>query len=473
MTPPRVLRSLGIVDYRRFLSGLVVTNLGIWIQRTAQDWLVLTELTDHDATALGACIGLQFLPQLVLVGLTGYAADRLDRRRLLLATQTAMLAIGSALALLTVTGLIRLWMVMVLALLLGLAGAFDTPARLTFGPRLVPSSHLPNAVSLASASHNAARLIGPGLAGLLLAALGTGWVLAIGALGPLATIAALRGLRRFPVHPEERAAVRGLGAGFRYVLQRSDLVVLLTVMFVFGTLCFNFPVFTSTMATIEFRSGPEVFGVLSSVVAIGSLTGTLVTAASQRPRLRAIVIAAALFAVASSAAALMPTVIGFAVSLVVMGFSALTIMTTANAYFQLTTPFVYNGRVLSIYLAVFIGSTPLGALTTGWVADTLGPRWALGLAALGGAVVALVLATWRATQILRERRRRAVSHASTPKSPAFLGDPDDGDTAPDELALDIVAETIVGDDVIERLEIRDLEDADMSVLRRVDDEHLP
>src|SRR5665213_2682917 len=225
-------RSLRNPNYRIWAAGALVSNVGSWMQRTAQDWIVLTELTNHNATSVGIVMGLQFGPQILLLPLTGYAADHLNRRKLLFCTQAAMGLLALGLGLLVVTGLVRLWHVYVFAFLLGCAAAFDSPARQTFVAELVEERDLPNAVGLNSTSFNAARMIGPALAGLLISAIGSGWVFLINAVSFIAVLCSLGLLRADRMRPGIRA-VHARGSfveGFRYVLRRPDLKVVLFML---------------------------------------------------------------------------------------------------------------------------------------------------------------------------------------------------------------------------------------------------
>lgn len=403
-------RSFAIANYRLWFAGAVVSNVGTWMQRIGQDWLVLTELTDDDATAVGVTMALQFGPQLLLLPLTGLVADRMDRRRLLMLTQISMAALAVGMAAVTLTGVVTLWMVFAFALALGVAAAFDAPARQAFVSDLVPASHLSNAVALNSASFNGARLVGPAVAGVLVALAGAGWVFLINAVtfGAVIVSLALLKVRDFTKRnkvPRERGQ---LLSGFRYVRRRSDIVLVLTMVAILGTLGFNFPIFISAMARIEFGEGAGEFGVLSSVVALGSVAGALLSARRERARLRTVTLASAGFGASMLAAALMPNPLTFGVVLVLVGFSGLTAMATANGYVQTTTAPAMRGRVMGLYLAVFLGGTPIGAPLTGWVADAFGPRWSLGIGAASGLIAAGVAAVyWVRTREVRLRWNRA------------------------------------------------------------------
>ncbi|HEY2604893.1 MAG TPA: MFS transporter [Paraburkholderia sp.] len=404
-------RSLRNFNYRVWASGAIVSNVGTWMQRTAQDWLVLTELTRHNATAVGIVMSLQFGPQMLLLPLTGYAADHFDRRKLLFATQAAMGSLALALGLLTVTGLVQLWQVYVFAGLLGCVTAFDSPARQTFVSDLVGEHDLANAVGLNSTSFNAARMIGPAVAGLLIASVGTGWVFLINALSFVAVLGSLRMLRLGELHQKPRA-IRQRGSfveGFKYVWTRPDLKAALLMLFLIGTFGLNFPIFISTMSVTAFHAGASQYGVLSSTMAIGSVTGALLAARRARPRMALLLGAAAIFGVGCALAAVMPNYLLFGMMLVVIGVCTQTFTTSTNSLVQLSTEPAMRGRVIAILLAIALGGTPLGAPVVGWVADRFGPRWALGVGAASGFAAALVgllyLMKYRQLRVYVEGRR--------------------------------------------------------------------
>ena len=389
-------RSLSLFNYRLWFAGATVSNIGTWMQRTAQDWVVLTGLTHNDAGAVGVTMALQFGPQLVLVPVTGLVADRMDPRRLLMITQAAMGALGVGLGILTVTGVLQLWMMFLFALGLGIASAFDAPVRQTFVGSLVPPNMLSNAVGLNATSFNVARLIGPAVAGLLTAAVGAGWVFLINAITFAATMAAVAKLRTSEITPRKAVPKRRgqIRAGFRYLRGRSDLMVIFLMVFLMGTLGLNFPIFASTMASTVFHQGAGEFGILSSALAVGSVIGALMAARRERPRIRNIVLAAAGFGFSLIAAALMPSYLTFGLVLPLVGISSITMLNNANAYVQTTTPLELRGRVMSLYIAVMMGGTPIGAPLVGWVSNSFGPRWGLIVGASGGIVAAVIALIW-------------------------------------------------------------------------------
>jgi MFS family permease len=385
-------RSLGIRNYRLWAGGALISNIGTWMQRVAQDWLVLTGLTHHNATAVGVVMGLQFGPQVLLLPLTGFAADHMDRRKLLLATQATMGLLAIGLGLLTVTHVVRLWEVYVFAGLLGCAAAFDAPARQTFVSELVDEAHLSNAISLNSTSFNSGRMIGPAIAGLLIAAVGSGWVFLINGLSFIAVLVSLSLLRIDELYVNERAsrARGGLVDGFRYVWSRPDLKAVMFMIFLVGTFGLNFPIFISTMSVTAFHAGASEYGLLSSTMAIGSVCGALLAARREKPRLSLLLIGAAVFGVGCSLAAVMPNYWLFGTVLVVIGVAAQTFTTSTNSLVQLSTEPAMRGRVMAILLAIAMGTTPIGAPIVGWTADHFGPRWALGIGAAAGFAALIV-----------------------------------------------------------------------------------
>jgi MFS family permease len=404
-------RSLHGFNYRVWAGGAIVSNVGTWMQRTAQDWLVLTQLTHKNATAVGVVMALQFAPQILLLPMTGFAADHLDRRKLLLGTQAAMGALALGLGILTVGGLVQLWHVYVFAFLLGCVAAFDAPARQTFVSDLVVEADLSNAVALNSTSFNLARMIGPAVAGILIATVGTGWVFLINAASFAAVLCSLSLLRPGELHLKDRALrTRGsLAEGFRYVWKRPDIKAVLLMLFLIGTFGLNFPIFISTMSVTVFHAGARQYGLLTSIMAIGSVSGALLSARRAKPRIALLFVGAATFGFGLALAAIMPNYALFGVALIIIGASAQTFTTTANGAVQLSIEPVMRGRVMAIFLAIALGGTPIGAPIVGWVADTFGPRWALGVGAAGGFGAAIVgicyLAKYRGLRVRIEARR--------------------------------------------------------------------
>jgi MFS family permease len=401
-------RALAHRNYRLYWSGGLVSNVGTWMQRVAQDWLVL-QLSGNSGTALGITTGLQFLPILLLSPYAGAVADRLPKRKLLQLCQLMMAAPAVLLGLLAVTGVAEQWHVYVMALLFGMATAFEAPARQAFVGELVGSDDLSNAVGLNSASFNAGRIIGPGVAGLMIAALGsgvqaTGFVILINALSYGAVLLALRRMTDDDVElAAPRARRKGMvREGLAYVLSRGDLVLVVGVMAFVGTFGLNFQLTSALMATHVYDKGAGEYGILGSTMAIGSIVGALLSARREQPRLRLVVFAALAFGVAEIVIALMPTYLTFVAITPLIGITAMTTITSANTFVQTTVPPALRGRVMALYLMVFMGGTPLGSPLIGWVGETFGARWALiggGLASIAGTLLCVAL-------YLRARRAR-------------------------------------------------------------------
>lgn len=427
-------RSLRVHNYLLWFLGALTSNIGTWMQRTAQDWIVLTELSDHDAAAVGITMALQLGPVLVLMPWAGLIADRVNVRRMLMVTQAAMGTLALGLGIIVVTGVAQLWHVYLFALLLGVVSAIDAPIRQTFVAELVETKDLTNAVSLNSVSFNAARLLGPAVAGVLTAVVGAGWVFVINAGTFIATIIALVAIRVSELRAQPRAPrARGqIMAGFRYVRKKPAIIVILIMVGIVGTFGMNFAIYTSTMATIVFHKGAAEFGMLSSVMAVGSITGALVSARQERPRMRTIFVASALFGVASAISAIMPSFESFAVSLTLIGFAALMFMTTANSMVQTTVKPSMRGRVMALYMAIFVGGTPIGAPFVGWVVNQFGPRWGLGVAAISGILAAAVCLYW----LMRYKQVRVRYSRSWPQlSLGYAANPNVHALATQEIAI--------------------------------------
>ncbi|MFE9256783.1 MFS transporter [Streptomyces sp. NPDC006879] len=378
--------SLRIRNYRLFALGQAVSNTGTWMQRIAQDWLVLS-LTGS-ASAVGITIALQFLPMLLLGLYGGVLADRLPKRRLLLATQSAMGLTGLALAVLTLSGHVQVWHVYLIAFLLGLVTVVDNPARQSFVSEMVGKEQLANAVSLNSANFQSARLIGPAVAGVLITAVGSGYAFLLNGLSFAAPILSLVLMRARELHPVERAP-RGKGQlreGLRYVASRPELIWPIVLVGFIGTFGFNFPIWLSAFTDELFHGEAGTYGLLNTLIAAGSLAGALLAARRGTSRLRLLVGAALLFGALLTVTAFAPGFWLFAVLLVPIGMFGLTVNVTANSSVQMATDPEMRGRVMALFMMVFTGGTPLGAPLVGWITDVHGARIAM---AAGGIVSAL------------------------------------------------------------------------------------
>jgi MFS family permease len=387
-----IFLSLRSFNFRLWTAGALVSNIGTGMQRVAQDWLVLTQLTHHDASALGIVTGLQFAPQLLLLPWTGSAADRLNQRKLLMFTQAAMGALALALGVLTITGVVRLWHVYVFALLFGSAAALDAPVRQTFVAEMVGDEDLPNAVALNSTSFNAAQMIGPAAAGLLIAGIGMGWAFLLNGLSFVAVLLSMKFFRISELRTSARAhrSASGFREGLRYAWGKPELRVILIMLFLIGTFGFNFPIFISTMAVNVFHSDARAFGLLSSIMAVGTLAGALFAAGRRRPGLSSLLAGAGVFGAGCTLGALAPGYWWFAASLAVSGAAVLTFANATNSMMQLSTEPTMRGRVMALRVGIGLGGMTIGAPIVGWVANRFGPRWALGIGAAASFAAALV-----------------------------------------------------------------------------------
>ncbi|MGW3458806.1 MFS transporter [Streptomyces olivaceoviridis] len=377
--------SLKIRNYRLFFIGQVVSNTGTWMQRIAQDWLVLS-LTGSSA-AVGITTALQFLPMLLFGLYGGVLVDRLPKRPALLVTQTAMALTGLVLAALTLSGHVQVWHVYVAAFAVGLATVVDNPARQSFVSEMVGPEQLQNAVSLNSANFQSARLVGPAVAGLMITGVGTGWAFLANGLSFAAPIAGLLLMRARELHVVERAP-RGKGQlreGLRYVAKRPELIWPIVLVGFIGTFGFNFPVWLSAYADHVFDAGAGAYSLFNTLMAVGSLVGALLAARRGTARLRVLIAAALAFGTLETVAAVAPSYWLFALLMVPIGVFGLTVNVTANTAVQMGTDPAMRGRVMALFMMVFMGGTPLGAPVVGWITDTYGAR--IGFAA-GGVVSA-------------------------------------------------------------------------------------
>jgi len=392
--------SLRVRNYRLFASGQVVSLTGTWMQRVAQDWLVLNLASPGQrGIAIGLTTGLQFAPVLLFGLYGGVIADRYNKRRVLILTQIASGLLALALGLLDLSGAAQLWHVYVLAFALGIATSIDSPVRQAFVTELVGPSLLPNAVGLNSATFNTARVLGPATAGLLIAAAGTAWVFLINAasfLGVLAGLGLMRDSELFVGKPigRRKGAVR---EGLAYVRKRPELVAITALVGVVGTLGFNFQLTSALLIKNTFHHGAGSYGIISAVYAFGALLGALVAARrGQAARRRLVFIAAASYGVIEIFAGLMPTYWSFFAILIPFGFATLTFSTAANTTVQLAAAPAMRGRVMALYLIVFMGGTPIGSPLIGWIAQVAGPRWSLITGGVASALAAVLAALYLA-----------------------------------------------------------------------------
>ena len=397
----RAFRALENFNFRLWTAGGLVSNIGTWMQRVAQDWIVLTQLTHHDATAVGIVTGLQFAPQLLLLPWSGLAADRFNQRKLLMLTQASMGVLATALGILTISGYVRLWHVYVFAFVFGAAAALDAPVRQTFVGEMVGDKHLPNAVALNSTSFFVGQMIGPAVAGLVIAKTGTGWAFLLNGLSFGAVLLSMYLLRVQELRPNARASRRpgGFIEGLRYVWARPDLRSILVMLFLIGTFAMNFPIFVSTMAVNVFHADARGFGLLSSIMAIGTLSGALLAAGRDKPKFGTLFLGSGVLGIGCALAAFSPGYWWFSAALAVIGVAALTFTNGTNSMMQLSTKPTMRGRVMAIRVGVGLGGAAIGAPIVGWVANQFGPRWSLGIGAVSAFLAALVAALMMAKPV--------------------------------------------------------------------------
>ncbi|HJQ06497.1 MAG TPA: MFS transporter [Nocardioides sp.] len=403
-------------NYRLYLAGSIVSNTGTWMQRVAQDWLVLS-LPGNGGTELGITTGLQFLPILLLSPYAGVVADRFPKRRLLQLTQATMALAALALGATAAAGAAQTWLVYLLAFALGLGAAFDAPARQAFVSEMVGPEDVTNAVGLNSASFNTARIIGPALAGLLIGALGggaraTGWVILLNAVSFLAVIVQLQRMdpRALTGRPANRPAKGMLREGVSYLRGQPKLLMVLVIVFFAGTFGMNFQMTSALMATQVFGKGAGEYGLLASALAVGSLSGALLAAGRRRIRLRLIVGAALAFGVSEIVAGLLPTYPVFALWCPLIGLSTITLLNSANATMQVEADPAVRGRVMALYFTVLAGGTPIGSPVIGSIGAHFGARWTLlvgGVLVIAGVGLALLVRRYAEARIARLAERAA------------------------------------------------------------------
>ncbi|HSR27897.1 MAG TPA: MFS transporter [Actinomycetes bacterium] len=395
-------------NFRLFLFGHLVSSTGTWMQQVGQDWLVL-RLTDAPLP-LGITLALQFSPMLVLGAWAGLIADRVDKRRLLLATQASMAVLALVLGALTATGAVRLWMVYALALLLGVATAFDMPARQAFVSEMVGPDRVANAVGLNSASFNSARVIGPAVAGLLIAVVGIAPAFFLNAVSYLAMIGGLLAMDTDRLY-RRTAVERGRGqirAGVRYVWATPALRSTIVLVAVVGMLGLNYRIALPLLARFAFDGGPGAYGALAAIMAAGSVAGARAVARRGRPTRALLVGSVAAFGLLSFAAALAPTIVVEAAFLFPIGAASLAFVATANSTVQLGSDPEMRGRVMSLFGLVLLGSALPSGLLSGWMAGQFGPRSILVLSG-----VSCVLAATVATLAGRRRAEPLAAEAGS------------------------------------------------------------
>ena len=395
--------ALSIRNYRWYLTGQVVTNVGTWMQRVGQDWLVL-EISHGNALTLGITTALQFIPFLLVAPLAGVLADRVSRRLVMVVAGLLAGAAALTLGVAVMVASASVGLVYVLAFVLGIAAALDNPARQALLGQLVPVSSLANAVALNSATFNLSRIVGPAVAGLTIALVGIGPVFVANAASYLVALLAIAALRPLDFHGSspQRSSGATFAGGLRYLRSRSDLLIVLGLVAVVATFACNYQITTALMANQEFQVGVAAYGVMGSVLACGSILGSLLAARRAAVGLRFVVWAGMAVAVATFTAGLMPSYGIFLAFLPICGLLILTFTVSAQSYLQLAADEHVRGRVMGIYTLVFFGGNPVGAPLLGLVARELGPRWGL---LGGGALAAIGVAAIAGIAVARRRPR--------------------------------------------------------------------
>jgi MFS family permease len=367
-------RSFRHRNYRILFPASTISNIGSWAQRVAQDWLVL-ELT-QSGIYLGIVTAIQFTPFLLFSLHGGAFADRFDKRKLLIGTNALGAFSAITLGTLVMINQVELWHVFALAAVLGISTAIDAPVRQTFAADIVGQDDLPNAVSLNSANFNAGRLVGPALSGLLIAAFGTGPSFLVNGISYLFAIAALMAMNEKEFFYQERAKSKtNVREGLHYALARPDIYVVMLIVFFLGTFGLNFQIFNALMATKEFGKGPAAYGLLGTFVAIGSFSGAIASARLERFRkTRFVILAGGAFALAILVLSILPNYTAYATFLPICGVTALITMITANSIVQVNSDPAIRGRVMGIYLLIFMGGTPVGSPVIGLMAEVIGIR---------------------------------------------------------------------------------------------------
>jgi MFS family permease len=423
-----MFRSLAVRNYRLFAAGQLVKLVGVWMLFIAQDWLVL-QLSHDSATALGLVTALQFTPVVLLTLYGGKLADRFDKRKLLIGSNAVFAALALALGVLVTSGAARLWHVFAFAAALGVITAIETPVRQAFWSELVGPDLLPNALSLGSATFNGARVVGPAVAGVAIASLGTGWVFVITAMMALGQVVSSIRIRPGELYRGEPTAVPARDAriidGLRYVWHRVDIVTVMVLVLIIGAFGFNFQLTLALLAKTVFHTGPRSFGLLTTSLAIGALGGALAGAVRRsRPSVYVVLTAAIAFSALETGVGFAPGLWSAALLLVPTGFFMIYFLQAANQRVQLGVDPEFRGRVMALYVLVFFGTTPVGAPLIGWISHALGPRagiWVGGFACLLAALIVAAVQVRRVHAQVRVHLRpsphvhvRERAHDATP-----------------------------------------------------------
>ncbi|HJQ46619.1 MAG TPA: MFS transporter [Amycolatopsis sp.] len=395
-----MFESLRVRNFRLFFSGQVISNVGTWMQRIAQDWLVF-ELSGNNPLALGIAVAVQFTPTVLLSLWAGVLADRVDKRKLCLLVQGGIGIQALVLGVLDISGAVVLWQAYVLCFVLGIFTALDVPTRQSFVAEMVGRKQIPNAVALNSAVFNLARIVGPAIAGFGITWIGTGWMFIANAVSTLAVLAGLLMMNpdRLFRGPAVVAAKGQLREGLAYVRRRSDLVTLMVLVFFVSTFGITFLTSIAIVAGNVFGTKADGYGMLSTLLAVGTFVGSLMSArrgVKSKPRVRLLLLAAVALGATEIIAAFMPTYLAFGIALVPLGLATVTLLNTANALVQTAVSPEMRGRVMGLYVLVLVGGNPIGGPMVGWMADTFGGRspFYIGgaISVLAAVVCAVVLA---------------------------------------------------------------------------------
>lgn len=407
----KMFSSLAVPNYRTWFIGTLTSNIGGWMARTAQAWLVLTILTNNSASALGILTAITFLPNLFLSPLGGSIADRFDKRRVLLITMSAGTLTSLTLGVLVITGVCKLWMVFVIAAIDGFSMTFDNPARQSMVSEIVPISQLPNAIALNSTSFNAARLLGPGLAGVLIAVIGTGEVILFDTLAFIIMITCLLLLNKDQIRSVK--AAKGSGGvieGLKYLRRSPHIIIVLACGFALGGLGFNFQISNAVVSTVMYGKGAGEFGALGSIMGIGALAAALMAARRANPKLRLVLIGMAGYTLFSTLAAIKTNYFIFAALQAPIGLFTITALVTGNTLVQTQASPAMRGRMLSLWNLMIMGVAPIVSPIIGWLGDTFGPEWTIlfGVIAVGLATVIITVVVMRQDKLrfVLDRSRR-------------------------------------------------------------------
>lgn len=392
----KTFKSFGIFNFRLIFTAAIFSATGMWLQIFAQDWLILTELTNADMTQVGYITAIQFTPQLLFAPWSGVVADRVNRRHFLQACQLTGGLLAATMGTLIVTGMIQLWHVYIMAFLLGTLGSFEGPSRMSFVSEVVPKHCIPNAVGLNSVAFHSARMIGPASAGIIIDTVGTGWVFLVAASLYLVPPVAFSFIRKAELIPRQKL-VKSKGQireVLKYIKHRPEIQMVMLVAAIVAGLGLNLQMTSAFMATQVYDKAASEYGIFGTFIALGGVSGALVAARRTTPRLRTVIVAAGFFGVAETALALAPSFTVFVLLAIPVGFLSLTFIIGANVYVQLAADEHIRGRVLALYGMIFLGVSPVCSPLIGLTAQFLGARWSILVGSLSCILIAVVVAGW-------------------------------------------------------------------------------